>query len=138
MNATKREIKLAILNADSGVAQTLVDASSTISQVETTYWDLVAAWRDVAIQQEALREAIAQQRSNVRLAQRGEAAPIDAVESQTQVSNFQDNLFTALQRVAELQNQLKGFIAGNAQDPLWNANLVPSTSVQELPSASDL
>lgn len=138
MNATKRELKLAIVNADSGVAQTLVDASSTISQVETTYWDLVAAWRNVAIQQEALREAIAQQQSNVRLAQRGEAAPIDAVESQTQVSNFQDSLFTALQRVSELQNKLKSFIAGNAQDPLWNANLVPSTSVQELPSASDL
>ena len=60
---------------------------------KTTYWDLVGAWRNVAIQEEAVKEAIAQQQSNVRLAQRGVAAPIDAVESQTQVSNFQDNVF---------------------------------------------
>ncbi len=138
MNATKRQLKLAVVNADAGIATTLVDASNTISQVETVYWDLVAAWRNVAIQEEALKEAIAQQQSNVRLAQRGAAAPIDAVESQTQVSNFQDNVYAALQRVSDLQNQLKGLVASNARDPIWNANLVPSTSVQELPTETDL
>jgi HAE1 family hydrophobic/amphiphilic exporter-1 len=138
LNSTKRQLKLAIVSADAGVATTLVDASNTISRVETVYWNLVAAWRNVAIQQEALREAIAQQQSNVRLAERGAGAPIDAVESQTQVANFQDDLFSALQRVSELQNQLKSFIASNARDPIWNSNLVPSTSVQSLPSASDL
>ena len=112
MNATKRQLKLAIVNADAGVAQTLIDASNAISQVEDTYWNLVAAWRNVAIQEDALHEAIAQQASNVRLAQRGAAAPIDAVESQTQVSNFQDQVFQALHRVSQLQNELKSLIAG--------------------------
>jgi outer membrane protein TolC len=138
MNATKRQLKLAFVNADAATAQTLIDASNTISQVENTYWDLVAAWRNVAIQEAGLGEAIAQQQSNVRLARRGAAAPIDAVESQTQVSTFQDQVFSALQRVSELQNQLKGLVASNARDPIWDANLVPSTSVQELPKASDL
>jgi outer membrane protein TolC len=138
MNATKRQLKLAVVNADAGVAQTLIDASNTISQVETTYWSLVAAWRDVAIQEAALSEAIAQQRSNVRLARRGAAAPIDAVESQTQVSNFQNAVYLALQTVSQLQNQLKTLVAANVQDPVWVANLVPSTSVEQLPSSHDL
>jgi outer membrane protein TolC len=138
MNPTKRQLKLAIINADADVAQTLVDASNTISDVENSYWNLVAAWRNVAIQEEALREAIAQQRSNVRLAQRGAAAPIDAVESQTQVSNFQTAVFSALQNVAQLQNQLKSLVAANASDPIWDANLVPSTSVAQFPTSSDL
>jgi outer membrane protein TolC len=138
MNATKRQLKLAVVNADAGVAQTLIDASNTISEVETTYWSLVAAWRDVAIQEAALGEAIAQQRSNVRLARRGAAAPIDAVESQTQVSNFQNAVFLALQTVSQLQNQLKSLVAANVQDPVWAANLVPSTSVEQLPSTHDL
>ncbi|MGB8909871.1 MAG: TolC family protein [Candidatus Cybelea sp.] len=137
-NATRRQLKLAIVNADAGVAQTLVDASNAITQVEDTYWNLVAAWRNVAIQEDALREAIAQQRSNIRLARRGAAAPIDAVESQTQVSNFQDQVFQALHGVSQLQNQLKTLIAANTHDPVWDANLVPSTSVEGLPSASDL
>lgn len=137
-NAQNRQLRLAVVNADSGMAQTLADASNTIAQVETNYWDLVAAWRNVAIQEEALKEAIEQQRSNVRLARSGAAAPIDAVESQTQVSNFQDDVYAALHEVSRLQNQLKSLVASDAHDPLWNANLVPSTSVQQLPSAGDL
>ncbi len=138
MNATKRQLKLAFVNADASAAQALVDASTTISQVENSYWDLVAAWRNVAIQEEGLKEAIAQQQSNVRLARRGAAAPIDAVESQTQVSDFQNNVFSALQTVSQLQVQLKSLVVADPGDPLWTANLVPSTSVQQLPSAGDL
>jgi outer membrane protein TolC len=138
MNSAKRQLKLAFINADAATAQTLVDASTTISQVENTYWDLVAAWRNVAIQEAALNEAVAQQQSNVRLARRGAAAPIDAVESQTQVSNFQDAVYAALQTVSQLQNRLKNLVAADAHDPVWDANLVPSTSVQQIPKANDL
>ncbi|HEY1867430.1 MAG TPA: TolC family protein [Candidatus Cybelea sp.] len=138
MNSAKRQLKLAIVNADIAVTQTLVEASDTISQVEATYWSLVAAWRNVAIQEESLREAISQQNSNVRLAARGAAAPIDAVESETQVENFRTAVVQALQRVSELQNQLKSLVASSAADPVWNANLVPSTSVAQAPSDHDL
>ncbi|MGB6518320.1 MAG: TolC family protein [Candidatus Cybelea sp.] len=138
MNATKRQLKLAFVNADASATQALVDASSTISQVENAYWNLVAAWRNVAIQEEALNEAILQQRSNVRLARRGASAPVDAVESQTQVSNFQNNVYSALQTVSQVQVQLKSLVVGDPADPIWTANLVPSTSVLELPSVYDL
>ncbi len=138
MNAGKRQLKLAFVNEDARAAQALIDASNTLSQVEDAYWNLVAAWRNVAIQEEALQEAIAQQRSNVRLARRGASAPIDAVESQTQVSNFQDNVYSALQTVAQLQVQLKTLVVADPGDPIWTANLVPSTSVQQLPSVGDL
>jgi outer membrane protein TolC len=138
MNAAKRQLKLAFINADATTAQTLVDASNTISEVEDTYWNLVAAWRNVAIQEEALREAILQQQSNVRLAKRGAAAPIDAVESETQVATFQDDVFSALENVSQLQNQLKSLVVTDAADPIWRANLVPSSTVQQLPNAGDL
>ncbi len=138
LNATKRQLKLAFVNADASAAQALIDASSTISQVENAYWNLVAAWRNVAIQEDALREAITQQQSNVRLGRRGALAPIEAVESQTQVSNFQDNVFSALQTVSQLQVSLKSLVVADPGDAIWTANLVPSTSVERLPSAGDL
>jgi outer membrane protein TolC len=138
MNATKRQLKLAFVNADASAAQALIDASSTIAQVENAYWNLVAAWRNVAIQEEALKEAIAQQQSNVRLGRRGALAPIEAVESQTQVSNFQDEVFSALQTVSQLQVLLKSLVVADPGDAIWTANLVPSTSAEQLPSAGDL
>ncbi len=47
-------------------------------------------------------------------------------------------MFSALQNVSELQNQLKGLIVTNAGDPIWMANLVPTTSVSQLPPAPAL
>ena len=138
MNASKRQLKLAMANADVNAAQAETQASNTIAQVEDAYWSLVAAWRNVAIQEEALKDAISQQQSNVRLASKGAAAPIDAVESSTQVSNFQDNVFSALQSVSELQNTLKGLVITDPGDPIWRANLVPTSSVLELPNVPGL
>lgn len=138
MNASKRQLKLSLVIVDADAAQALVDASTTIAQVEDTYWDLVAAWRNVAIQEEAVREAIAAQRSNVRLARAGAGPAVAAIESQTQVSAFENNVVVALQNVAELQNQLKRLLVTQADGPIWSANLVPSSPVQQLPSAGDL
>ncbi|MGA8533697.1 MAG: TolC family protein [Candidatus Tumulicola sp.] len=138
MNAAKRQYKLAIVNADSNSAQSLVDTSNTLSQVEDVYWSLVAAWRNVAIQEEAVKDAATQQNSVVRLAKRGAAAPIDATEAATQVATFQDNVFSALQTVSELQNQLKGLIVTSPGDPIWMANLLPTTSVAQAPAAPTL
>src|SRR5579863_597170 len=138
MNPVKHQLKLAMIGADSDEAQALVDASTTIAQVEDTYWDLVAAWRNVAIQEDALHEAVVQQQSVGRLAKRGAVARITVIESETQVANFQAGVFSALQTVSELQTQLKGLIVADPRDPLWSANLVPSSPVQQLPTAGDL
>jgi outer membrane protein TolC len=138
MNAAKRALKLSLINADTAASETLVDTSNLINEVEDTYWDLVAAWRNLAIQEEAVREAMAQERSVVDLARRGAAAPVEATEVQTQVANSQDAVFSALRTVAEKQNHLKGLILADPKDQIWFANLVPSSPVLQLPSAGDL
>jgi HAE1 family hydrophobic/amphiphilic exporter-1 len=138
MNPVKHQLKLAMIGADSDEAQALVDASTTIAQVEDAYWDLVAAWRDVAIQEDALNQAVLQQQSVVRLAKRGAVARVTVIESETQVANFQAGVFSALQTVSELQTQLKNLIVADPHDPIWSANLVPSSPVQQLPTAGDL
>jgi outer membrane protein TolC len=94
---------------------------------------LVAAWRNVGIQEEGLRNAEAQAASNGRLAQQGAAAPVEVVESNTQINVFQDNVFAALQQVESLQSQLKSLILASPGDPVWTANLVPTSAVLQLP-----
>ncbi|HEY2473499.1 MAG TPA: TolC family protein [Candidatus Cybelea sp.] len=138
MNSGKRLLKLSFINEDASSAQALIDSSNTISQVEDAYWNLVAAWRNVAIQEDALHQAILQRESTTRLAQRGAVAPVAVVESQTQVATFQDNVFSAIQTVSLLQNQLKSLIVADPTDPIWQANLVPSSAVAQAPTANDL
>lgn len=134
----RHELTLSRINADATDAKTLASVSQTISNVENTYWDLVAAWRNVAIQEDALKQAISQQQSNVRLAKRGAAAPIDAIESSTQVDVYQDNVFAAIQNVSALQNALKAQLVDDPADPIWRANVVPTSSVRQLPQERSL
>jgi outer membrane protein TolC len=138
MNAGKRQLQLALINADSNSQSALVNASDTIAQVSSSYWNLVAAWRNVTIQEEALKDAVTQQHSIVRLAKRGATAPIDATEAATQVATFQDDVYSALQTVSELQNQLKALIVTDAGDKIWEANLLPTSQVAQLPQAPTL
>lgn len=138
MNAGKEQLELSRVNSDLSEAQTLANVSTTIAGVEDAYWNLVAAWRNVAIQEDALRDSVLQQESNVRQAKHGAAAPIDAVESSTQVSTYQEQVFSALQTVSQLQNQLKSLIVADPGDPIWRANLVPTSSVLELPASPDV
>lgn len=138
INEVTHQIQLAQINGQAANASTMLSVSSTISQVQDTYWDLVAAWRNVAIQEEALKDTIAQQHSNVRMARQGASAPIDVVQTNTQVAVFQENVFSALQSVAMLQNQLKSELLSNPNDAIWNANLVPTSPAYQLPAQPDL
>jgi outer membrane protein TolC len=137
-NPARRQLVVARANAQAQTALTLVSASQTVTSVSNAYWDLLAAWRDVGIQEEGLKNAQAQAASNARLAQQGAAAPVDVVESYTQINVFQDNVFSALQRVQQLQTQLKSLIVANPADPLWMSNLVPTSPVLQLPSEPKL
>ncbi|MGH7716096.1 MAG: TolC family protein, partial [Vulcanimicrobiaceae bacterium] len=130
----RRQLELARINADTNTDETLATAEQTIANVSDTYWDLVAAWRNVAIQEEGLRNAIAQAQSNQRKVRAGSAAPVDVVETNDQVAEFQGNVFSGLQTVQQLQTQLKSLMLGNPADPAWMANLVPTTSVAQVPS----
>jgi outer membrane protein TolC len=133
-----RNLMLAQINDRAADGHALSVTEDTIARVEDVYWDLVAAWRSAAIQEDALRSTITQQHSNVRLANAGVAAPIDVVQSNTQIAVFQQNVFSALQRVAALQNQLKSLLSDNPSDPIWDANLVPTGPVLQLPQEPPL
>ena len=138
INDASRNLQLAQINDRSAAQKALSTTADTVAQVENVYWDLVAAWRNAAIQEQALRDTVAQQHSNVRLAQQGVSAPIDVVQANTQISLFQENIYSALQRVGALQNQLKSLLSDDPADPIWNANLVPTGEVLQLPQEPPL
>jgi outer membrane protein TolC len=141
IDANRRQIQLAKINADLSNDQALTTASNTLSSVLDAYYDLVAAWKNVGIQEDALRQARIQSESNARLVRRGAAAPVDVIESDTQVDVFQNNVYSAIANVASLQNRLKQLILSDPTDPVWMANLVPvspDTSLPPEPNLNDL
>ncbi len=125
----RRQIQLAKINADLSDDTALLTASNTVDSTLVAYYNLVAAWKNVAIQEDALRQARAQSESNARLVRGGAAARVDVIESDTQVNEFQDNVYSAIANVASLQNALKTLLLSDPGDPMWTANLVPTSPI---------
>jgi HAE1 family hydrophobic/amphiphilic exporter-1 len=98
-----------------------------VTQAIQAYWELDYAYRNLAVQIEAVRLAEQQDLSNRRQVQQGILAPVDVIQTQTQISTFQQNVFTAQAGLTRAENVLKQLILAVRQDPAWNAALVPTT-----------
>lgn len=135
IDADRREILLARSAADltdQQLAQVLMDQ---LTLVETAYWDLVFALRNLEVQTTALAQAQSQVASNERQAAQGTLAPIDVVEAQTQVANFRQTVASAQQDLTQAENRLKTLVLQSRQAPEWNRAIVPAEATDRpLPS----
>ncbi len=138
MNAPKHQLQLALINADSNSQSALVSASDTISQVSNSYWNLVAACATWRYQEEALKDAVTQQHSIVRLAKRGATARSTRPKRPRKSRRSRTVCIRRCRAFSELQNQLKGLIVTDANDRIWEANLLPTSQVEQLPGAPTL
>src|SRR5579863_6749007 len=106
---------------------------TTVDQIENLYWNLVFAYENVRVQQDALAFAQRTLADNKKQVQMGTLAPIQVVSAQSTVSTDQQNLILARTNL-ELQVLLmKNALSRNLQDPILAAAEVIPTSTMSLP-----
>ncbi|HEX3559345.1 MAG TPA: TolC family protein [Pyrinomonadaceae bacterium] len=125
----RRQIEIARKNLSMSDAQFRQRAIDVITQVEQAYWDLAFALRNLQVQIDAVKQARLQVESNRRLVEKGVLAPIDIVAAQTQVTTFEQNVYTAQESVTRAENTLKTLILPDRSEPLWSRALTPITPV---------
>ncbi|HEY0099398.1 MAG TPA: TolC family protein [Pyrinomonadaceae bacterium] len=125
----RRTIEIAKKNLSLTDAQFRQRAIEVISQVEQSYWDLVFALRNLQVQIDAVKQARVQVESNQRLVAQGVLAPIDIVAANTQVTTFEQNVYTAQESVTRAENTLKTLILADRTAALWSRPLTPITPV---------
>lgn len=96
-----------------------------ITSVQRAYWDLAYALRNLQVQRDGVRDAKEQLSHNKRLVNEGQLAPIDIVAAETQVANFEQNVYEALNQVGIAENNLKNLIAVNRSDTVWSRSITP-------------
>ena len=139
----RRQIEVAKKNLSLTDAQFRQRAIEVITSVQRSYWDLVFALRNLQIQRDSLNDARTQLEHNRRMVAEGALAPIDVVAAETQVANFEQTEFAALEDVNRAENSLKNMIAENQKAKLWNLSLIPTDQVDltlpqvSLPDAMD-
>src|SRR5580704_17745774 len=104
---------------------------TTVDQIEDMYWDLVYAYENVRVQQEALTYAQKALDDSKKQAQVGTVPPIQVVSAQSTVSTDEQNLILA-QNNLELEKLLmKNAVSRSIEDPmLAEADVIPTTTMQ--------
>jgi outer membrane protein len=104
---------------------------TTVDQIEDMYWDLVYAYENVRVQQEALTYAQKALTDTKQQAQVGTAPPIQVVSAQSTVSTDEQNLILA-QNNLELEKLLmKNAVSRSIEDPiLAEADVIPTSTMQ--------
>jgi len=104
---------------------------TTVDQIENLYWDLVFAYENVRVQEEALAFAERTLADTKKQLQFGTVPPIQVVSAQSTVSTDQQALILA-QTNLELQELLmKNALSRTLEDPaLAGADVVPTSTMQ--------
>jgi outer membrane protein len=104
---------------------------TTVDQIENMYWDLVYAYENVRVQQEALTYAQKALTDTRQQAQVGTLPPIQVVSAQSTVSTDEQNLIVAQNNLQLQQLLMKNALSRSIEDPvLAEADVIPTSTMQ--------
>ena len=134
----RRVIEIAKRNLSLTDVQFRQKTIDTIVNVQRAYWDLAFALRNLQVQRDSVRDAKEQYDHNKRLVEEGQLAPIDIVASETQVANFEQAVYEALNVVGQAENALKNLISPNKNAKIWSESITPVDPVDITPPDTTL
>jgi len=134
----RRTIEIAKRNLSLTDAQFRQRTIETIVNVQRAYWDLAFALRNLQVQRDSVKDAKDQYEHNKRLVEEGQLAPIDIVASETQVANFEQAVYEALNVVNQSENALKNFVSPNKNAKIWSESVTPTDPVDLTPPDTTL
>lgn len=133
IDRNRYQIQIAKKRLDLSDATFRQRAIEIISRVQAAYWNLALAIKDEEIQRDAVKLAETQLNNNQRQVEVGTKAPIDVVESATVMESRRQQVYQAMNTIAQAENALKNLTANGTSDQLWKSQIVPVESFEAAP-----
>jgi len=86
--------------------------------------------RNLQVQIDAVKQARLQLESNQRLVEKGVLAPIEITAANAQITTFEQNVYTAQERVTQAENTLKTLMLPDRTNEIWTRAIVPVSPVE--------
>jgi len=129
-----RFIRIAKNNREISDVAFRLQVITTVDQIENLYWNLVYAYENVRVQQEALAFAQQTLEDNKKQVQMGTLPPIQVVSAESTVATDQQNLILARTNLELQELLMKNALSRNLEDAtLAGAEVIP-TSIMQLPA----
>jgi outer membrane protein TolC len=126
-----RFIRLAKNNREISDVAFRLQIITTVDQIENMYWNLVYAYENVKVQQEALAFAQRTMSDTQKQVQIGSMAPIQVVGAQSTVAGDQQALILAQTNLQLQQLLMKNALSRSMVDPaLADAEVIPTSDLQ--------
>src|SRR5499427_470428 len=126
-----RFIRIARNNREISDVSFRLQVITTVDQIENMYWDLVFAFENVRVQQEALTYGQRALDDAKRQAQVGTVPPIQVVSAQSTVATQQQNLIVAQNNLQLQELLMKNALTKSIEDPvLAEADIIPTSGIQ--------
>src|SRR5215510_9671425 len=126
IDSNRHLIQIAKKKLDLSDAQFRQQVIQIITDVQEAYWNLAFAIRSEEIQRDSLRLAEKQLENNREQVKVGTLAQLDVINAAAQVENVRQQVFQAMQTVAQAADALKTLTVEGPADDLWTANIVPA------------
>lgn len=130
IDSNRRLIQIQRKNLDLSDAVFRQRAIQIIAQVQQAYWDLTFAIKNEEIQRASVKLAETQLNNNKRQVEVGTLAPIDIVSAATDLETRRQQVFQAMNAVAQAENTLKQLTVSSPNDELWTSQIAPVESFE--------
>jgi outer membrane protein TolC len=126
-----RFIRIAKNNREISDVAFRLQVITTVDQIENLYWNLVYAFEDMRVQQEALAFAEKTLTDNQKAAQVGTLPPIQVVSAQSTVASNRQALTVAETNLQLQQLLMKNALSRSLEDPrLVSAEVIPTSTIR--------
>ena len=125
----RRQIEIAKKNLSLTDAQFRQRAIEVIALVEQAYWNLAFSLRNLQVQIDAVKQARTQLESNQRLVSKGVLAPIDIIAATSQITTFEQSVYSAQEAVTRAENTLKTLMLAERTSDIWSRAITPVSPI---------
>ena len=110
-----------------------------ITQVQQSYWDLVAARQNVEVQADAVELAAKQLAQNRRMVDSGTLAPVEIAASVSELESRRDSYYASIGTLTEAENVVKTLLLPDRHADMWNDQILPTdTRTVDIEEPEDL
>jgi outer membrane protein len=115
--------KLDLTTSESQFKQKVTDV---ISNIQSSYWDLVSAIRNYEIRRNSVKLAQINLRDNRKKVEVGTIAPIEVTDAEATAAAREVDLISAEETILRAENTLRQFISSDRNADIWTKILIPT------------
>ncbi len=128
IDSTRKNLKMVNLDLKTSDSQFKQKVVETIANIQSKYWDLVAAIKDYDIKRDSVKLAQITLRDNKKKVQVGTLAPIEVTQAEFSLAQRELSLLTSEQQILSQENSLRQLVSNDRNAEIWSKVIVPTDS----------